>query len=85
MRGLDGQAEGTFLVEVRNLNAVHYTHLRSIENMREAYRAVQRGVFNMDVIFENSVHYRLEQFPEVFAREAGALDTQDSLKTIIVP
>jgi threonine dehydrogenase-like Zn-dependent dehydrogenase len=72
-------------LEVRNLNAVHYTHLQSIENMREAYRAVQRGVFNLDVIFENSVRYRLDQLPEVFEREADALDTQSSLKTIIVP
>jgi L-iditol 2-dehydrogenase len=72
-------------LEVRNLNAVHYTHLRSIENMREAYRAVQRGVFDLDVIFRNSVRYRLEQLPEVFSREAEALDTQSSLKTIVVP
>jgi threonine dehydrogenase-like Zn-dependent dehydrogenase len=72
-------------LEVRNLNGVHYTHLRSIENMREAYRAVQRGVFDLGVIFQNSVRYRLEQLPEVFAREAEALDTQSSLKTIIVP
>ena len=42
-------------LEVRNLNAVHYTRLRSVEHMREAYRAVQRGVFNLDIIFENSV------------------------------
>jgi L-iditol 2-dehydrogenase len=72
-------------LEVRNLNAVHYTHLRSVENMREAYRAVQRGVFDLEVIFENSVRYRLDQLPDVFAREAEALDTQCSLKTIIVP
>ncbi|MFN2286024.1 MAG: zinc-binding dehydrogenase, partial [Anaerolineae bacterium] len=72
-------------LEIRNLNAVHYTKLRSVENMREAYRAVQRGVFNLDVIFENSVTYRLDEIDEVFAREAEALDTQGSLKTIIVP
>jgi hypothetical protein len=53
--------------------------------MREAYRAVQRGVFNLDVIFENAVTYRLDEIDEVFAREAEALDTQGSLKTIIVP
>ncbi|MEZ4636575.1 MAG: hypothetical protein R2856_16710 [Caldilineaceae bacterium] len=29
-------------LEIRNLNAVHYTKLRSVENMREAYRAVER-------------------------------------------
>ena len=72
-------------LEVRNLNGVHYTKLRSVENMREAYRAVQRGVFNLDIIFENSVTYKLDEIDEVFAREADALDTQDSLKTIIVP
>jgi hypothetical protein len=53
--------------------------------MREAYRAVQRGVFDLDVVFRNSVRYRLDELPEVFAREAQALDAQRSLKTIIVP
>jgi threonine dehydrogenase-like Zn-dependent dehydrogenase len=72
-------------LEVRNLNAVHYTHLRSIENMREAYRAVQRGVFDLDIILQNSVRYRLDEIADVFAREAQALDTQSSLKTIISP
>ena len=72
-------------LEVRNLNAVHYTHLRSIENMREAYRAVQRGVFDLDIILRNSVRHRLDEIAEVFAREAEALDTQRSLKTIITP
>ena len=56
-------------IEVRNLNAVHYTRLRSVEHMREAYRAVQRGVFNLDIIFENSVQYRLDELPEVFRSE----------------
>lgn len=72
-------------LEIRNLNGVHYTKLRAVENMREAYRAVQRGVFNLDIIFENSVTYKLDEIDEVFAKEAEALDTQDSLKTIIVP
>lgn len=72
-------------LEVRNLNGVHYTHLRSIENMREAYRAVQRGVFDLDVIFRHSVRYQLDQLPEVFGREAEALEAQNSLKTIVVP
>jgi threonine dehydrogenase-like Zn-dependent dehydrogenase len=72
-------------LEVRNLNGVHYTHLRSIENMREAYRAVQRGVFDLDVILKHSDRYSLDELPQVFAREAEALDTQSSLKTIIVP
>ena len=70
---------------VRNLNAVHYTNLRSIEHMREAYRVVQRGVFNLDIIFENSVKYRLDQNADVFSNEAAALDEQSSLKTIIIP
>lgn len=72
-------------LEVRNLNAVHYTRLRSIENMREAYRAIQRGVFNLDIIFENSAKYRLDEIAKVFEKEAEALDKQDSLKTLITP
>ncbi|MFC1993202.1 zinc-binding dehydrogenase [Chloroflexota bacterium] len=72
-------------LEVRNLNAVHYTRLRSIENMREAYRAVQRGVFNLDIILESSVRYRLDEIADVFQGEAEALDTQNSLKTLIIP
>lgn len=72
-------------LEIRNLNAVHYTRLRSIENMREAYRAVQRGVFNLDVIFQNSVSYRLDEIPQVFARESATLEEQTSLKTLIIP
>ena len=72
-------------LEVRNLNAVHYTRLRSIENMREAYRAVQRGVFNIDIIFENSVEYRLAEIAGVFAAESEALDRQSSLKTLFIP
>ena len=72
-------------LEIRNLNAVHYTRLRSIEHMREAYRVVQRGVFNLDIIFENSVKYRLDQIADVFSQEAAALDKQNSLKTIIIP
>jgi L-iditol 2-dehydrogenase len=71
-------------LEIRNLNAVHYTRLRSIEHMREAYRVVQRGVFALDVIFENSVQYRLEQIAQVFRKEAEEAD-QSSLKTLIVP
>ncbi|MHB1133663.1 MAG: zinc-dependent alcohol dehydrogenase [Chloroflexota bacterium] len=72
-------------LEVRNLNGVHYTKLRAIENMREAYRAVQRGVFNLDVILENSDRYRLDEIGAVFQREAAALDEQGSLKTLIIP
>jgi L-iditol 2-dehydrogenase len=72
-------------LEIRNLNGVHYTRLQSIENMREAYRAVQRGVFDLDVIFEHSVTYRLDEIAEVFRQEARDLDTQASLKTLIIP
>ncbi len=72
-------------LEVRNLNGVHYTALRSVENMREAYRAVQRGVFNLDIVFDNSVSYSLDEIADVFERESKALDTQSSLKTLIMP
>ena len=72
-------------LEIRNLNAVHYTQLRSIENMREAYTAVRRGVFDVAVILENSVTYKLDDLAGVFADEAEALDMQTSLKTIILP
>jgi hypothetical protein len=59
--------------------------LRSVENMREAYRAVERGVFNLDIIFENSVSYRLDQIVDVFAEENAAVEDQGSLKTLIIP
>ncbi|MCJ7548209.1 MAG: zinc-binding dehydrogenase [Anaerolineae bacterium] len=72
-------------LEIRNLNGVHYTKLQSVENMREAYRAVQRGVFNLDIILENSVRYSLGEIDAVFARESADLDTQGSLKTLILP
>jgi len=72
-------------LEIRNLNAVHYTRLQSVENIREAYTAVQRGVFNLDIIFENSVTYKLDEIADVFENEASNLETQESLKTIIVP
>ena len=72
-------------LEIRNLHAVHYTNLRSVENMREAYKVVQRGVFNLDIILENSVSYKLAEIADVFKKEARALDTQTSLKTLIIP
>jgi hypothetical protein len=72
-------------LEIRNLNAVHYTRLQSIENMREAYRAVQRGVFNLDIVFKNSVEHKLDEIADVFEREAQILDSQSSLKTLIIP
>ncbi len=72
-------------LEIRNLNAVHYTKLRSIENMREAYRAVQRGVFNLDIILQNSVQYRLDEIADVFEKESADPLKQSSLKTLIIP
>jgi len=72
-------------LEIRNLNAMHYTRLRAVEYLREAYRAVQRGVFDLDIILAASDRYRLDEIAEVFAREAAALDQQPSLKTLITP
>jgi len=72
-------------LEIRNLNAMHYTKLRSVENMREAYRAIQRGVFNLDIVFENSVKYKLDEIADVFKKEAENPDSQSSLKTLIIP
>ncbi len=72
-------------LEVRNLNAVHYTRLQSIENMREAYRAVARGVFDLDVILENSVTYKLEDIARAFQVESASVDRQSSLKTLVCP
>jgi L-iditol 2-dehydrogenase len=72
-------------LEIRNLNAVHYTRFQSIENMREAYRAVERGVFDLDIIFENSVTYKLDEIADVFRRESEDPGRQSSLKTLIVP
>lgn len=71
-------------LEVRNLNAVHYTRLRSIEHMREAFRVVQRGVFDLDVVFEHSTTHKLSEIADVFAGEAVDAG-QSSLKTVIVP
>ena len=72
-------------LEVRNLNAMHYTRLQSVENAREAYRTVQRGVFDLDIILAHSERHPLDQIEQVFAKEAEALDTQRSLKTVFVP
>jgi threonine dehydrogenase-like Zn-dependent dehydrogenase len=72
-------------LEIRNLNAVHYTKLRSVENMREAYVAVERGAFNLDIIFENSTKYKLDEIADVFSNETENPESQGSLKTIIVP
>jgi hypothetical protein len=37
------------------------------------------------VIFKNSVSYRLDEIAEVFRKETGELDQQESLKTLILP
>ena len=72
-------------LKVRNLNAMHFTKLQAVENAREAYRAVQRGVFDIDIILEHSDRFSLDEIADVFAAEAEALDTQRSLKTLIIP
>jgi NADPH:quinone reductase-like Zn-dependent oxidoreductase len=41
--------------------------------------------FDLDVILAHSDRYTLDELPQVFAREAQALDQQRSLKTIITP
>lgn len=69
-------------LEVRSLAGVHVSKLRSIENMKEAYRAVQRGVFNLDIIFQNAERYTLDQIAQVFAKETASPEAQDSLKTV---
>ncbi len=72
-------------LKVQNLNAMHYTKLQAVENAREAYRAVQRGVFDIDAILENSDRYALDEIADVFAQEAESLGSQRSLKTLIIP
>jgi hypothetical protein len=53
--------------------------------MREAYRAIERGVFDLDVVFEHSARHSLDEIAEVFATEAQSADVQSSLKTFIAP
>ncbi len=72
-------------LEIRNLNGVHYTRLRSIENMREAYKVVARGIFNLDIIFKNSATYKLDEIEAVFKKETLNIAQQESLKTLIIP
>jgi L-iditol 2-dehydrogenase len=72
-------------LEIRNLSPVHFNQLRSVEHMREAYRAIERGVFDLDVIFEHSSRHSLDEIAEVFATEAQSADVQSSLKTFIAP
>ena len=71
-------------LEVLNLNAVHYNYFRSILHMREAYRLIERGVFNIDIILENSEKYRLDQIEEAFKKEVEP-ENQHSIKTLIIP
>ena len=61
------------------------SELRSIENMREAYRTIERNIFDLDIIFEHSAKHNLEELPDVFALENQELQQQISLKTLIVP
>ncbi len=70
---------------VNNVNAMHYNKLQSVLNAREAYTAVQRGVFDIDIILQHSDRYRLDELAAVFAREAESLEAQRSLKTVIIP
>ncbi|MFP3895387.1 MAG: zinc-dependent alcohol dehydrogenase [Anaerolineales bacterium] len=72
-------------LKVQNLNAMHYTKLQAVENAREAYRAVRRGVFDVDIILKNSDRYALDEIADVFAQEAESLGSQQSLKTLIIP
>lgn len=55
------------------------------EHMRETYRVVQRDVFDLDAIFKHSICYRLDELPEVFARQNQAVGDQGSMKTLIEP
>lgn len=71
-------------LKINNLNAVHYNRLRSIEYMREAYRVIDRNIFNIDIILKNSETYPLEKIGQVFNKEKDESD-QKSLKTFIKP
>jgi hypothetical protein len=42
-------------------------------------------MFDLQIIFENSVEYKLAEIAEVFKKETADLEKQSSLKTIIVP
>lgn len=72
-------------LDVQNLAPVHHTKLLEVEHMREAYRAVARGVFDIETILANSDRYALDELPDVFATEADSAAPQESLKTIIEP
>jgi len=72
-------------LDIRNLNAMHYNRLRSVEHAREAYRMVARDVLDIDIILEHSERYALDDIDAVFARECENVDEQRSLKTLIIP
>jgi len=72
-------------LEVQTLNAMHYTELQAVEYAREAYRTVARDVFDIQTILDNSDRYSLDELPEVFENETECMDSQDSLKTLIIP
>jgi len=72
-------------LEVQNLASMHYTELQAVEYAREAFRTVERDVFDLDTVLEHSDRYSLDELPEVFAEETGSPDEQASLKTIITP
>jgi len=72
-------------LQIRNVNAMHFTKLQSVENAREAYRMVARGVFNIDIILDHSERHALDDLDQVFARECEDIETQRSLKTLIIP
>jgi hypothetical protein len=72
-------------LEVQNLASMHYTELQAVEYAREAFRTVERDVFDLDTVLEHSDRYSLDELPEVFAEETGSPDEQASLKTIIEP
>jgi hypothetical protein len=40
---------------------------------------------DIDVILQHSDRYTLDQIADVFSREAESLDSQRSLKTLIIP
>ena len=53
--------------------------------LREAFRAVQRGVFDLDIVLENSVTRELKDIARTFREESETPNRQSSLKTLIKP
>lgn len=68
---------------IRNLNSAHHTKLFMVEAFREAFRAVRRGVYDVQKILEHSKRYRLDDLPEVFEKESENIEEQKSMKTLI--